>query len=421
MVDASGAPIPHAFLNAYNLATGKVLEKWSDGNGRFAFEAVPPGSYELKVEKPGFVAMMRRFEVTQGSMTTFRFVMKLGPVDGEPSTPLYSTNRFESTEIFFLDQRTGWVLLRDKRKTYLFKTTDGGESWSSNRIPKGIGTVCFVDTRIGWALRGSKSRGRNFSYLLQTSDGGATWKQPMTKPLEANLPHGERVIGMAFGDAQTGWFITSGTGLTGSVLLTQDGGKSVRKVSGIPKDDWDYRDIFVIPSGRVWILGSNDILSTQDSGKTWEQQFNSIQPRPSFWATILDSGWFLPDGHGWIVGQEIHERIILATSDFGRNWQRVFDSPEPPSFDSIYFSDDEHGCAVGSFESLLCTDDGGTTWAERNVLPPPNDTQADFFIKIVMLKSGRGFLLRAGGYLYETVDGGQTWRALDLLPNHPRR
>lgn len=418
VVDVSGAPVPGAHLVVRNLATGVESDTQSDADGHFSFPTLLAGNYSVEVEKNGFVTTKRKVKVTAGKRANLRLQMKVAPPDNILDLS-YSINRHEVTDIAFLDSRFGWILLHDKDKNFLFKTDDGGESWSSNRILKGIVTICFVSPRLGWALRSVKSRGRYFSYLFRTRDGGSVWKQTMTRALEANLAPEEFVVRMAFSDDKSGWFFTSGN-RADLVLLTRDAGRSADKVSHPLDDDQDYRGIFALPSGRVWVFGAENIRSTNDWGKTWEQQFNWVQPRLNSLQTIFDSSWFFPDGHGWLVGQEIDEGIVLATQDFGHHWQRVFESYEPPDLDSVYFSDENNGCTVGLQESLVCTQDGGATWTSRRVLPLPSDNQANFFVKIVMLKSGRGFVLRAGGFLYETEDGGQTWHEFDPLSAAPK-
>jgi len=322
----------------------------------------------------------------------------------------YAVNLYEVDDIFFLGSQHGWIVLQDHKRgrSGLLRTDNEGRTWTKLDAPDGLGQTYFFNPQVGWAVRRTKSHNKYFSYLLQTRDGGATWKQTMAEPLEEKLPSGEFVVGMAFSDDNLGWFFSSGAGPAGSVLVTRDSGKSVQVLS-TPKEDRDYRGIFALPNRRVWILGGTDILSTDDLGKIWEQQFTWVQPQLNSLSTYLFSARVFPDGRGWVVGQEIDKGIILSTHDFGRHWNLVFESPESSNFKSVDFSDENHGCAVGLFERLFCTRDGGATWTSRNVLPSPKGNQANFFVKIVMLKSGRGFALRAGGFLYETEDGGQTW------------
>lgn len=328
----------------------------------------------------------------------------------------YAVNPHEVDDVFFLDSRQGWIVLEDHKRngSDMLRTNDGGETWTRFDAPSDLGQTYFINSKVGWAVRRTKSHRQYFSYLLQTRDGGSTWKQKMSESLDAKLPAGEFVVRMAFSDENLGWFFSSGTGPAGSILVTRDGGKSVQVLS-TPKEDRDYRGIFALPNGRVWILGGENILSTHDLGKTWEQQFAWVQPQLNSTSTYLNSARFFPDGQGWVVGQEIDKGIILGTHDFGRHWNRVFESSESLYLESVDFSDENDGCAVGLLEHLFCTQDGGATWTDRNVLPPPKGTQANFFVKIVILKSGRGFALRAGGFLYETADGGQNWHELDLL------
>jgi photosystem II stability/assembly factor-like uncharacterized protein len=93
----------------------------------------------------------------------------------------------------------------------------------------------------------------------------------------------------------------------------------------------------------------------------------------------------------------------------------VREDEEIGNFSSVWFWDDNHGCAVGYPTFMACTQDGGAKWVTRNVLPTAKGNQSEFFSKLVLLKSGRGWLLRAGGFLYSTVDGGQTWHAFAPL------
>lgn len=55
--DASGAGVPNAVLTLTNTSTNAVRTVNSSSDGDYTFPSVPPGSYNLKVEHPGFKAV----------------------------------------------------------------------------------------------------------------------------------------------------------------------------------------------------------------------------------------------------------------------------------------------------------------------------------------------------------------------------
>ena len=57
--DSAGALVPEASVTVRNLDTGFVQNAVSDSSGGFLFSRLPVGSYELRVEKPGFSAYVQ--------------------------------------------------------------------------------------------------------------------------------------------------------------------------------------------------------------------------------------------------------------------------------------------------------------------------------------------------------------------------
>ncbi|MDP2662839.1 MAG: YCF48-related protein [Dehalococcoidia bacterium] len=105
--------------------------------------------------------------------------------------------------VSFLDAWTGWAA----GGTTILKTTDGGDSWTAQKLPGDaplVSAVAFVDAQTGWAVGGAGG-------ISKTTDGGANWR-----PQASGTTRG--LTGVAFVDAQTGW--VAGDGL---ILHTSDG------------------------------------------------------------------------------------------------------------------------------------------------------------------------------------------------------
>src|SRR5262249_36598663 len=85
----------------------------------------------------------------------------------------------------FLDAQTGWLRVRQQSSSNfdtgtLFKTTDGGATWTELNLPlddyfkSPIGDpVYFVTDQLGWMV---SRQGGPGSYLYRTQDGGQTWQ-----------------------------------------------------------------------------------------------------------------------------------------------------------------------------------------------------------------------------------------------------
>jgi hypothetical protein len=52
--DPAGAMVPHASITVSNTATGLATHLVSLGDGRYLAAQLPPGTYEISVEAPGF-------------------------------------------------------------------------------------------------------------------------------------------------------------------------------------------------------------------------------------------------------------------------------------------------------------------------------------------------------------------------------
>lgn len=140
-----------------------------------------------------------------------------------------------STSLTVLDTNHAWVLVpgTDYFSGTLYRSSDGGISWSSGTVPFGGALIQFQDGDRGYALadRGGRA-GSESVELFQTSDSGATWNSvfhddPGQPGSSDSLPLAGIKNGMSFSDAQTGW-VTGSLPADGEVYLyiTHDGGVS---------------------------------------------------------------------------------------------------------------------------------------------------------------------------------------------------
>ena len=254
--------------------------------------------------------------------------------------------------VHFADERAGWAVGGNGA---LLATADGGATWQVRRRPTAdaLRDVFFVDQQTGWIVcernvfaLASPAEAR--SYLLRTTDGGESWSRV---ELTRDDP-GVLLARLAFADSSRGWVF----GEMGALYSTRDGGGSwSRQPTGT-------RNILLgasfVGGGRGWLVGAGGtVLASEDGGAEWRAASRPNAANETA-APRLHAVSFVDARSGWAVGRG---GAVLATSDGGRTWSRQ-DAGTDADLTDVKFLDAREGWAVGDAGTILHTEDGGRTW-----------------------------------------------------------
>lgn len=190
---------------------------------------------------------------------------------------------------------------------------------------------------------------------------------------------------------------------------------------------------------RIVAVGQRGhILVSTDDGATWKQAKVPV-------SSDLTSVFFVDDRKGWAVG---HDGVILATADGGDTWALQLDGPranerlvehmqrrvtESPNsaelkqllddakrykdqgadkpFLDVWFADASTGYAVGAYNLIFKTTDGGRNWQpwfDRT------DNPKAFNLYAIRPAAGSLFIAGEGGLVLKLDADGQRFRAVDV-------
>lgn len=221
-----------------------------------------------------------------------------------------------------------------------------------------------------------------------------------------------------------------------AVSLDKDGDDpSVRNAELLPKAGRSLLlDIARTDTGYVVVGERGHILISSD-GKNW-QQVNV--PTRSTLTTVSAQGASV-----WAGG---HDGVILSSADSGKTWQRQRAEPwsadsqsltnGSPVLDTLFVSSAE-GYAVGAYSLLLKTEDAGATWSELSIsgsAPEPEKTDMEatdsgvfddselalaaesdpHLNAIARTESGKLLVMGERGAGFRSDDNGATWRSIRL-------
>ncbi len=197
------------------------------------------------------------------------------------------------------------------------------------------------------------------------------------------------LVGVAFVDDQHGWVV----GDAGTILHTDDGGVTWKAQAS--HTDAVLRYVTFVDRRHGWAVGvAGTILHTDDGGATWAAQKSGT-------TELLEGVAFADSRNGWAVGGSgMPDPAMLHTTNGGGTWQAQ--ATGVGQLDSVTTAG-AGGWAVGL--SVMHTTNITTgTWTVKDIA----GTDSDFY-RVVFRDARHGWILRTGGSILRTTDGGSTW------------
>jgi photosystem II stability/assembly factor-like uncharacterized protein len=211
--------------------------------------------------------------------------------------------------------------------------------------------------------------------------------------------------GIFFLDYNRGWAV----GSRGTLLSTIDSGKTWQKQAQPTGDA--IRDIYFSDEENGWLvcersiydLRSNDearayLLKTNDGGQHWSR----VSMRGANVDARLTRAIFTRGGRAWAFGEG---GAIYATRDAGSNWIKL-QAPTRYLLLGGTFIDDQSGWLVGAGSTILQTSDGGETWHHARL---PDETRVRF-TATSFVNARMGWAVGSRGTIYRTINGGRSWQ-----------
>ena len=259
---------------------------------------------------------------------------------------------------------------------------------------------------------------KTLTAALALGAAAVSW-QPQTSTVTA------RLRGVSAASDRVVW--ASGAG--GTVVRTEDGGTTWRKLTIPDAEKLDFRDVDAIDARTAYALSigagaASRIYKTTDAGEHWTLQFTNDDPK-----AFYDAMTFWDADHGLAVSDSVEGKfVILTTRDGGAHWARVPADTLPPALPNegafagsgtniAVFGRDRAwiGTGASTKSRVLRTSDGGRTWS---ISDTPLVTSASAGIFSVAFRDTAHGIVVGGDYRKETdatdvaavtSDGGATW------------
>jgi photosystem II stability/assembly factor-like uncharacterized protein len=303
-----------------------------------------------------------------------------GGVTWHNVTPPDITETGSTVATFILDNQHAWVQKPDfnnfPNNGLLYRTTDGGLTWTISSTPFSGGDLSFTDVTNGWMLADlGVGAGSNAVAIFQTADGGATWTQTYTN--DPNLP---------------------------------DAGDSL-PLGGIKSDLVPLNKQIAWVSGVTYAPGTVYLFRTDDGGHNWTPVTLELPAGAENFELGVDKDQlqFVSANDGFLavrMSGEATQTAVYITNDGGNSWT-LTPTLIPNAGASAFLSARE--AIIYNGEQFYVTHDAARTWTTVS----PNIVFGDSFADMDFVNPNTGWVVTVDATnhhsLNRTTDGGATW------------
>jgi photosystem II stability/assembly factor-like uncharacterized protein len=303
-----------------------------------------------------------------------------GGVTWHNVTPPDITETGSTVATFILDNQHAWVQKPDfnnfPNNGLLYRTTDGGLTWTISSTPFSGGDLSFTDVTNGWMLADlGVGAGSNAVAIFQTADGGATWTQTYTN--DPNLP---------------------------------DAGDSL-PLGGIKSDLVPLNKQIAWVSGVTYAPGTVYLFRTDDGGHNWTPVTLELPAGAENFELGVDKDQlqFVSANDGFLavrMSGEATQTAVYITNDGGNSWT-LTPTLIPNAGASAFLSARE--AIIYNGEQFYVTHDAARTWTTVS----PNIVFGDSFADMDFVNPNTGWVVTVDAAnhhsLNRTTDGGATW------------
>ncbi len=316
--------------------------------------------------------------------------------------------------------RKPWTLESGGPGSGLFKSTDGGDTWTeitrNEGLPKGtIGkvgiTVSAANPDRVWAIVEAEQGG-----VFRSDNAGKTWtKVNDERKLRQRAWYYTRIYADP-ANAETVYVLNTG------FYKSNDGGKTFSAIS-VPHSD--NHDLWIAPNDANRMINSNDggANVSLNGGKTWSEQ---DQATAQFYRVALDNDF---PYHVYGAQQDNSTvKILSRTTDSGIDRSDWYDVGGGESGWIAPYPKDSEIVFAGSYGGLITRYDHRsqqqrdvTAWPENPMGHGASDLRYRFQWNFPILFSPHDTetLYAAGNVLFKSTDQGQSWDIIspDLTRN----
>ena len=320
-------------------------------------------------------------------------------------------------------RRLPWQMRSGGKGSGLYKSTDGGETWSrlEKGLPKELGkmgvSVCRSNPNRVYAVIESDTQAEKGG-VFRSEDGGKSWNR----------------VSKDHRSVQRAWYYTEIFAdpidentvyvLNSPMLKSIDGGVTFARITGT---HGDYHHMWINPANNKNILLSNDGggAVTFNGGNSWSAQGN--QPTAQFYRVNADNRF----PYSVYGGQQDNSSVVIASRNTAgagitdKDWRS---SAGGESAFLAFDPDDPRYVMGGSYQGTIQVQDQ-QTMEGKPVMVSPIQYQAlpaksmkyrfNWNAPIIWSRHEPNTFYHAGNVLFKTTDRGRSWQPVS--PDLTRR